>query len=308
MTILKPMLAPNDAFDPELCSWPKLGSVKLDGFRTFNQGAYGAVTRSGKPIANKATSDFCGDPEFNGFDGELIVGAWNDPKAFDNTNGPLRRHDGDPGARWYLFDDRTDMRAPFEERLELLQYRVQRGQEAGDERYARLEVIEHKMIESLDDLTREEAAAVAMGFEGYMLKCPFAEYKNGRATLKQDIFIKVKRYSHEEAIIVRLEEQMHNGNEAFTDTLGNTARSEKAEGLIPSGMVGSFWLKSDKYDEEFKVSAGSMTHAEKLHAMQNPHLFVGQFARYKFFEHGTKNAPRQGIFDGIRAPEDIGRD
>ena len=68
---VKPMLAV-DA-DIENIKYPVLCSDKLDGIRCIILNGV-AYSRSLKPIRNKYVQDLFGREEFNGLDGELVVG------------------------------------------------------------------------------------------------------------------------------------------------------------------------------------------------------------------------------------------
>jgi DNA ligase-1 len=303
-TIDKPMLAPNDEFDIDNCSFPKMGSAKIDGFRMLNQQG-SAYTRSGKPMANEATQAFFSRPEFDGLDGELVVGEPNDPNVFNNSQGPLKRKDGDPKAVWYIFDDRTFPKDMFKDRTHRAANRIQQLWIAFPELQDRIQLVKHSWLNK-EDLDEFEDIAIEDGYEGIMLRDPCGLYKYGRATYKENTLLKVKRLVHEEGVIVGFEEQMINENEAFKDELGRTKRQSLKENLIPSGMVGAFWIQSDKWPTKFKVSAGSLTHEDKKAAFENFESdYKGKIGAYKYFGHGSLEAPRQGVFKGIRSPSDM---
>lgn len=299
--IKRPMLAKD--YDPELLVLPALASYKLDGYRAFNEDGV-LYTRSGKLVPNRYVQALFGRPEFHGFDGELVVGPWNLPSTFNNTSGPVRRFDGEPDVTWHVFDDRRNADFPFVDRKAGLSARLGLLLGSGVPAADRIQILDQHVITSLEDLDWFEEDALLNGFEGVIVRAPGAPYKFGRSTVNEGYLLKVKRFSHDEAVITRLEEQQENLNEAFISELGFTKRSSAAEGRLGAGMVGSFWVESPKWPKEFKISAGSMSHDEKAHAWNNPHLFIGELARFKFFNHGIVDVPRHGIFDGLRGRED----
>jgi DNA ligase-1 len=303
--IKKPMLAPNDEFDADTCKFPKQCSPKIDGFRAFNQDGV-MYTRSGKPIANEFTQSLFSRIEFSGLDGELVVGEPNHPDVFNNSQGPLRRKEGDPGARWFIFDDRTDPTLPFEERIQIAHARVFQMQREGVPGCDRLVALPHIMIHDKDHLDQCKSDNLKDGYEGTMLRDPQGVYKFGRATYKEQLLLKVKDLVHEEGTILYLEEQMINENEAFKDELGRTKRSQHSENMVPSGMAGAVWMKNDKWPEPFKISLGSVTHEEKKRMWACRDHFVGCIGAYKYFGYGSINAPRQGVWKGLRSPDDMG--
>ncbi len=295
-SILSPLLAADH--DPDKLLFPYYGSYKLDGYRAFNYEGK-LLTRSGKLVQNAYIQELFGRPEYAGFDGELIVGPWNLKETFNNTSGPVRKRTGEPDVVWHLFDDRTSPADPFKARQERLMERAIRA----DAR-SFLNVLDQVPLHDAAELEAFEAAALDNCFEGVMLRDPNGIYKFGRSTINENILLKVKRFITEEAMITGLEEQMSNTNPAFLDEQGFTKRSEAREGLVGSGLVGSFWVKSDKWPRPFKISAGSLSHEEKRAAMLNPDKYMYQLARFSYFPHGVKDVPRHGLFDGLRDPND----
>jgi DNA ligase-1 len=291
MTARKPMKG--DDYDESQLAFPLLASPKVDGFRAYNDG--GLCTSSGKPFMNVATREYFGKVPLHGLDGEMIVGRPDDPKAFAASSGPLRRGGGDPKATWLIFDDRTFPDMPYMERLERARVRVEG-----------FVLWNHTMIRSLAELESYEQEQLARGFEGVMIRSLTGPYKFGRSTVKEGYLLKVKRHITAEAEIIGFEELMHNDNEAFKDELGRTKRSDHAENLRPSGMIGSFIVKSKEWPTNFKISAGSMTHEEKRAAfLAYESEFHGKIARYSYFPYGVVDVPRHGIFDGIRPVQDL---
>jgi DNA ligase 1 len=304
MTIKSPMLAKD--YVAEALRFPVLCSYKLDGYRAFVDGGY-ILTRSGKAIPNKFTFDLFSSPEFEGFDGELIVGAPNDKRAFDNTSGPIRRASGEPDVCWYVFDDRT-AEGGFAERFARLQHRLTILR-----RYMppsvmdRIKLVHHERLGNIEELDQMEEVAQVSGYEGLMIRKPNGPYKFGRSTVAEGYLLKVKRRVRTEAKIIGYVELMHNDNEAYANEVGKTKRSEDAEGLRPSGMIGSFIVEDADWPRPFKIGAGNMTHDQRRHALANFEAeYKGQMASFSYLPHGEREVPREGIFHGLRGPEDMG--
>lgn len=296
MATRKPMKG--EDYEESKLVFPLLASPKVDGFRAYNDG--GLCTSSGKPFMNAATREYFGKPLLDGLDGEMIVGAPDDPRAFANSSGALRRGAGDPLATWLVFDDRTYPEAPYTERLETAALRIA---EVGD---PRLVFWEHTLINNLEEFEAYEQEQLLKGFEGIMVRSPKGPYKFGKSTVNEGWLLKVKRHVTAEATIIGFEELMHNENEAFIDELGHTKRSDDAAGLVPSGMVGSFIVTAPEWPTPFKISCGAMKHDEKRAAfLAFESEFKGKLARYSYFAYGVVDVPRHGIFDEIRPIEDL---
>lgn len=299
----RPMLAPNEYEESKL-TFPKLGSPKLDGFRSFLH-EYVPLTRSGKEFPNRFVRKTLAGRLLDGFDGELIVGAPNLQETFNNSSGPLRREEGEPDFKFYIFDDRTFDQDPFCKRLMSIHERVEYVRAQDPELAARLVIVPQVPIMNLDELNAFEIKCLTEGFEGVMLKDPNAAYKFGRSTMNENLLIKVKRFETREGRILSFEEQMHNTNEAFQDELGRTKRSEVAEGLVGTGMVGAAWIEDPLFPRPFKVSCSRLKHEERKFAFENQAEYLDKTCRYSYFPHGVVEVPRHGQYDGLRPAFDL---
>jgi DNA ligase-1 len=307
MTIKKPMKG--DDFVESALRFPYFASYKLDGYRAFHEGGK-ILTSSANPVTNEHTQalfqnrTLAGMPhwDFDGLDGELVVGAWNDPRAFHNTSGPVRRKTGEPDVRWYIFDDRTNPAYAFAHRSQQACARVEELHARG---FDRIDYIPQRMVLNLEDMLAFEKEAVDAGFEGIMLRDPNGRYKYGRSTVNENLLLKVKRFITEEARITGVIEQLENLNEAELDNFGRSKRSENKDNMIGTGMTGAFTVESDKWPRPFQISATSMTHEERRACFQNQGDFIGELARFKYFPHGVVDVPRHGVFESIRDPNDL---
>jgi len=298
--IEKPMKG-DDFVESELV-FPYLGSWKLDGYRAFVEGGV-LLTSSGKPVSNKYCQELFGWDSFNGLDGELVVGDFADPRAFHNTSGPVRRSTGEPDVRWYIFDDRTYPHNPFLHRSQDAKRRVM---EAHANHNKRIEFLPQHHLADHAALAAFEAATVATGFEGVMLRDPHGRYKFGRSTVKENLLLKVKRFTTEEALITGFVEQMENLNESYKDELGRSKKSTDKDMLAGTGMVGAFIVESSRWPRPFNISATSLTHVERQEAFEAfGDMYKGKLARFKYFPHGVVDVPRHGVFEGIRGEEDL---
>lgn len=304
MAIRKPMKA--EDFVQEKLVFPYFASVKLDGYRAFVEDGV-LLTSSGKPVSNEYTQYLFGRPEFNGLDGELIVGGYNDKRAFWNTSGPVRRVNGEPDVRWYIFDDRTRPSDTFVNRSQDACRRVEQAKGhkilPGSNR---IESLLQQMVLTIEDLLEFERSAIASGFEGVMLRSPEGPYKFGRSTLAENYLLKVKRFITEEAVITGYVEQMENLNESFIDELGRSKKAQDKDMLRGTEMIAAFIVESSKWPKSFNISATSLSHEERREAYLNFNSMYSQkMARFKYFPHGVVDVPRHGVFEAIRGEEDL---
>jgi len=300
MTTFKPMLA--GKFDPALARFPVLASPKLDGFRIMAMGGK-PMTRSMKVLPNRHVQKVFAEHAglLEGLDGELIVGAPNDPGTFERTTSALRREEGEPDFTFHAFDLWNEA-GPYRERLMNLQ------QSFGAHAAAPwIEVVPHSMIHDIGFLESYEQVTLLEGYEGVMLRDPAGPYKQGRSSTREGWLLKVKRYEDAEAEIIAMVEEMHNTNEAFTSELGRTKRSTMAEGLVGKGTMGALVVKGlngQFKDAVFNIGTG-FDAAQRAEFWRCGRSLLGQTVTYKFFAVGAKDAPRHPVFKGLRAPVDM---
>lgn len=296
-----PMLAKD--YEPAKLTFPKLGSVKLDGWRVVIHFTV-LTTRSGKAVRNKCAQLMFGLPALSGLDGEMVVGVPNEQETFNRTDAALKKFEGDPDLHYYVFDCYDMPDKAYWLRLAEAHRRVEAFKLLHPDLADRVSVLEHRDIASLEELDEAEQEALDSGYEGYMLNDPHAEYKYGRSTVNEGYLLKVKRVADEEARIVGVEERYSNDNEAFKDELGRTKRSSHQENRTPLGMVGAFWVKSDKYEKQFKIGSGNMSHEEAKRLWEIREDLLNETVVFKYLVHGVKDVPRHGRFKAFRAKED----
>ena len=295
----KPMLA-TAVEDVNQIKFPVLASQKLDGIRATVQGGQ-LLSRTLKPIPNVNVQRlFAGLPE--GLDGELIVG---DPLAADcyRKTVSLVMSDDKP-LDWfknetvcYHFFDRYSLE-PFSGRFQSLLY------ETVPVHYSK--IVPHREIRNLADLERMEEDLLYRGAEGVMLRSLDGPYKCGRSSLREGYLLKLKRFKDCEAVILDYYELEHNGNEAFKNELGRTARSGHQENKIGLGTLGGLIVKGvgGDYDGvEFRVGTGfdAATRADFWKRRD----YIGQLVKVKYFPSGGKDKPRHPVFLGFRDARDM---
>lgn len=286
--------------------FPLIASPKIDGVRMYIKNGIG-YSRSNKPIPNEHVQRLISAEGNNveGLDGELVVGNPNDPDVYNKTSGAVRRKDGEPDVRFYVFDSINDTTKPFKARLSTLPPIVFRSP-ISPEIFSSTSftfVLVPKFINSLEELLQYEQEVLALGFEGVILRSLDAPYKNGRSTVKEQGMLKLKRFSDAEAVIIGTEELMHNNNQAMTNELGLTERSSHKENLEGGNKLGALVCKTSE-GVEFKIGTG-FTDSHRRYLWSRRDELIGQFVKYKYFSHGIKEAPRHPVFLGFRETWDI---
>lgn len=322
--IFKPNLAgtPNSMAD---IKFPVLVSPKIDGIRAMIHDR--VMSRSMKEIPNQyvqqvlRSSGIC---DLRGLDGELVVGSPTDPNCMQNTTSGVMAIGKVPDFKYYVFD-KFDHPGGFLRRLDQAARVIERArndwlQIATANRLDGLPLIEcpihlveHKLVETMEEFDACEAEYLALGYEGMMARRPDGLYKQGRSTVKEGGLLKVKRFVDGEAIIVGFEEEMKNNNAATKNELGRTKRSSAAAGKVGKGVLGAFVCKrvtvSNKgvlqiSDNTFNIGTGMDTKF-RAWAWANRSKLLNQVLTYKSFPVGVKDAPRHPVFKSLREKWDI---
>lgn len=291
MKPFKPMLA--SPFDEALLKFPVLASPKLDGVRAIVRDGV-VLSRALKPIPNKNVQKRFSHLEH--FDGELIVGAANDPDVLRTTTSGVMRVEGDPEVSFHVFDhieEGDDL--PYLSRLQVVKDFPRR-------KMTDVWVVEQTIIQTADRLVEYEQTVLNQGYEGVMLRRPDAPYKFGRSTAREGYLLKVKRFHDAEFEIVGFEEEMFNANEATTSELGRTKRSSHKANKVPKGRLGALVLKYG--DTTFNCGTG-FNDAERERIWAERESYLGMFAKIKYFAHGIKDVPKLPSFLGIRDVRDM---
>lgn len=316
----KPMLAAKPdpkKLDTVLASlpYPALFSPKLDGIRATVQNGK-LYSRSLKLIPNLDMQEIWGKREFNGLDGEIVVGPPTAEDCFNrSTSVVMSRSKSAKDAKFYTFDVFSD---------EKFYLRT-------DEAEARSEVacgmiyVEHTLIEDAKELARYEARQLKLGYEGIMRRSEDGLYKRGRSTLKEQGLIAIKRFVDAEAVILQVYEQMENTNEKKLNELGKMKRSSHKAGKVGKGTLGGFTVTMLRTGfkpsqsqisvilgvgklcpDIFNVATGQgLTEALRKQLWAKRSSLPGKIIKFRYQLIGTKDAPRQPIFLGFRDPKDL---
>lgn len=313
---MKPQLAEDAILDK--VKFPCIVQPKIDGCRALN--LKGTLTgRSLDPFEGFGITKYFSQPEFVGFDGEMILG--DKPNCTDRlcslTTGAMGRFKGVtvmPDLTWWVFDYVTPetVGLPYRVRYTLLQNRV------AVLNHPRIHLMPSTQVDDEEALKTLIATHSEQGYEGTIIRNPDAVYKEGRATKTGQQLWRVKPWSDFEMLVTGVTEGQMNGNEAKTNTLGRTERSSAQAGMVPNGQVGSIQgtlvadfhcplTKKLLFAKGLEVTAGSgeMSVKEAAHYFANQHEIVGHVAKVKTMTHGTKLLPRFPTYVSHRLPQDL---
>ena len=289
---IKPLLACEVPLDD--VKFPVYVSTKLDGIRCLIIDGV-AYSRSLKPIRNKFIQSIIGKQEYNGLDGELIVGNVYDKDVFQKTTSGVMSEKGEPTFTFYVFDDFTNNEVDYSKRLERLLERNLYGKDGIVTLHQEL----YTSKEQVDKLLQRE---LELGGEGLILRSPIGKYKYGRSTPKEQLSVKLKFFQQNEFEVIGFTERKHNGNQAKINELGLQERSSHKDNLIPMNTLGSLILKYG--DDSFQMGTG-FTDEQRQEIWDNRDKYLGKLASVRYMSVGLKDKPRVPSFIGWRDNDDI---
>jgi DNA ligase-1 len=285
--------------DLDLITYPIMVFPKIDGVRGLNrEGIF--LGRSLKAHKSLYLQDVLSGMKYSGLDGELSCGAVTSQSLCRDTTSATGTIKGSFDFDYNCFDllDAAYMDMPYYDRYAAL-----------IERVATLPIFV-KVIPFSWANNKEEVLAlydgyIAEGYEGAVLRDPEAMHKNGRSTKKQAGYLRLKPCGDAEGIFHHFDEAMHNGNEAKKNALGETERSSHKENKTGLGMIGALWLTPIGGGEPFKVGPGTMNHHDRGYYFEHPTVLEGRIIKFKFFDHGAKDAYRHARFFAFRNASDM---
>ena len=293
----KPLLA-FTVGDLKQLSYPVYASIKLDGIRAIilNGTVY---SRSMKVIRSRAVQQLFGNHLLDGLDSEILYGPWNAADVFNQTTQAVMSFDLKPGfeqskLRLAVFDV-TNGFLEYDDRLSLARTIV-KG-------FPQIEILNQRIINNEQELLEFEEQTLLQGYEGVMVRSINGRYKQGRSTAREGILGKVKRFVDAEATVIGFEERLHNTNEAKTNELGHTQRSQAKAGMVGTDTLGA--LKCISNGIEFSVGSG-FNDSQRAEIWKDRFTkYIGKMIKFKYQKIGMKDSYRMPIFMGWRDPDDL---
>lgn len=275
---------------------PVFISTKLDGVRSIVIDSV-VYSRSLKPIRNKYVQKLFGKPEYNGLDGELVVGDIYAKDVFQKTTSGVMSAEGNPDVKFYVFDICTIPEETFTARRFILHNKLKNLPFDSN-----VVMLQQHYVETLYDLQQYLEDERIKGGEGLICRNPDGKYKYGRSTPKEQLSVKLKFFVREEFEVIGFEERMHNTNEATTNELGYTERSSAKDGMQPMGTLGSLVLKYG--DAEFRCGVG-FNDLQRKEIWDNKDNYLGKMASIRYMSVGSKDKPRCPSFVWFRSEDDL---
>jgi len=306
--ILKPQKAANAVL--ESLRFPAICQPKIDGCRgLFITNKF--TGRSLKPFKNQNITDAYSHPLLAGFDGELAYGDIHNPNRdlCRNTTGlvnSLRYNTNGDIPDLYVFDYLTEETAylPYLDRFNLAKAMVTELTTNSHE-FNYLKIVPRSVIVTcIEDVEQMHQLYLSLGFEGTIVRWTAAPHKNGRSTVRESYFMRIKDFETEEAEVVDFSEAQENLNPVICNALGQTERSTAKAGKLGKGMIGNLTVRRAS-GEEILIGPGKLSHEERQHYFENPSKILGGVVTFSFMPYGSFNKPRFALFENFRAEEDL---
>ena len=309
------LLAPNKQI--EFCDvprWPMLASLKMDGFRCLCVGGK-LYSRNLKPPRNSNIEKHLSDlVNYSRSDGWVF-----DMELYDHNLGTFEQHASiltKEGAeipetmQAHVFDcmhlDQWNGEIdhlPFEERFGTYTRRIQC---LGSPRVVAVEqILQNSPAEAMAAFD----AAVELGYEGIMLRCPNAPYKHGRATEREGIIFKFKSFATDDGRIVevvqrrKMKEAVRTGAREIAPT-GGLARIHTKDSFELDDMVGAFKVEfADGRVSEINYGRGFAHETRRQHWKDRDSL-IGKHVEVRHLPHGAGEGIRIGTLVRFRPDKD----
>jgi DNA ligase-1 len=204
---------------------------------------------------------------------------------------------GNPQFQYNVFDETLFPTMQYHERLQRVEDQLRPLQSVSPDLTTALPH-EWRSVDSREAVEDYERQCLARGFEGIMLRNPFASYKYGRSTLRQQMLIKLKRFKDAEAVITGFEALEHNTNEQTRDAFGLAKRSSHQAGRVADNLLGTLIVEHPVFGA-FGIGTG-FDLAQRESFWENRDSLLGKTVTFKYQETGVKDKPRFPVFKGFR--------
>jgi DNA ligase-1 len=276
----------------ELKRYPYMLTPKIDGIRAAVIDGK-LVSKSLKPIPNNYIRSILEKPEYEGLEGELVVGAMNNPDGFKTTTSFVRSHDKVGPFIFLVFDSVKHMdwkaSARYCESVDTIH----------NHSSPHVTYVVATVVHSREHLEAYVQDKIAEGYEGAMARQIDSPYKCGQSTARESYLFKIKPLEDSECVVIGIQEATENTNEEQTNELGRTFRSSHKEGLIGKGCMGALLVKDVYSGAEFSIGTG-FNDEQRKEIWVNFSQYEGTIRKYKFQGYGVKDLPRQPVDLGPR--------
>jgi DNA ligase-1 len=306
----KPMLATNA--DLMKLKLPVYGSLKLEGVR----GEFtptGLLTRPLKRFGNKWLEIKFREVLEYAKEWNLVIEGefYKHGLEFNEISSICRRaqHPDTDELEFHIFDvySADTPNVGFEHRIEyLIKPAVKR---------IKLDCV--KYIEQVKQVDREEvelayADALERGYEGWVVKSPNDAYKQGRSTVNEGFFLRLKDQETYDGVVVEIVERMENLCESEVNELGKLSKRQDKDMKAHTGLAAVAVVKAEGFRKLIRVSLsrGILDYSDTKKSPSRATIFnerdsfIGRNIRFVGIPVAGMEVPRSPRFDDWRTDLD----
>jgi len=300
--LVRPMLA--SKLDWNKLVYPVLVSPKIDGIRCIVKNGQ-PRSRSWKILPNMFLQEYIAKyaPVLEHCDGEIVVGDPSAPNVYNASMSGIMSMTGTPSFKYLIFDyteDLTDSYALRRQKLQLLE----------PDFPPKCMLLPQYKCRNREQVELVEDRCVDQGYEGVVIRSHVlsAPYKPNRSTVREGYLLKLKRYEDSEAVVVGVEELMHNDNPAFIDAQGHTKHTSHKANQRPGDTLGALvcvlLIDGKPTGPIFSIGTGFDFQTRDALWSKKGEL-KGKIVKFKHLPHGMLDAPRHPVFINFRDPIDM---
>lgn len=153
----------------------------------------------------------------------------------------------------------------------------------------RVNVVEKRLLNNAEEVEAMFKEALDLGLEGLVLNTPQGEYKYGRSTLRENLFLKLKPYETYKGIIMGVNPVMKNLNDSFRDERGYKKKSNTILDKLETDVAAS--LDVMWKGNPLKVTlTGTVEERTAIYA--NANMYIGRTVYFTGLGYGMKTVPR----------------
>ena len=276
--MFKPMLAVNTTVDK--VTLPAYGSIKLEGVRgQFTPD--GLLTRPMKTFGNpliaekfKALVDHCREENLY-VEGEFYIHGME----FSDISSICRRrnHENTDKMEFHIFDiyDPSRPDAAFTIRKQAVLCMM------AENNFPSVKVITQTLHFDHGSIARHYEDALEEGYEGYVLKGSYSSYKHGRATHREQKFLRIKQQNTYDGVVLDIIEMQENLCVSQENELGYLSKKQDKDMKRGKGMAAVAVVKANDFDTPIRVTLSrGLTDAGRTAIWDNREDYIGKHIRF----------------------------
>lgn len=309
MNNYRPMLGSNEPFNLSEIQYPVAVTIKRDGIRAefIN---HELLSRELKPIANKQVQELAEPLKEYGFilNSEFYIHTipFNEHSIFTMTHDLSSREHSNKikamlrkegltnnyyyylklpnNAKFYIFD--TDKDLGYCDRINWLCTQLPLDNPS-------FEIVDYLLCYNQTEVEEYFDRIIEEDYEGLVLRKPDGKYKHGRATKREQTFLKLKPILNLQATCIGFTERLANTNISFINEVGLLEKRNTVDNKENTGIAAT--IIADYMGNELKITLTG-TEEYRRYIFENQNEFINKQIQFKGMLYGSKKLPRHPVF------------